>query len=237
MREIRACHLDEQGQLVSVAPADLVGVALEERRPPTEPVAFHGRPSKLSDWWCATTGGHVVCGSLRRKRVALELDFDPDAVWIGGEPVELHWRGARGRRRWRPDFVVRTASGARRAVVVEPEQDGPQWQEDVEAVREVAAAAGWQVSVRRVPAGVRLINLEWVADYRQPVPVPAAEREAVEAAFRCERVISEGALSSDVPYSAALDLVYRLVWQRRLRIHWDRPLMPSATAWLEGEAA
>jgi hypothetical protein len=237
MREVRVCHLDGREQLVSAAPADLVGVPLEERRPPSEPVAFHGRRGKLSDWWCATTGGHVVCGSLRRRRVALELDFDPDIIWIGGEPVELHWQGARGRRRWRPDFVVRTVTGARQVVLVEPEKGGLQWREDLEVVRHVAAAAGWKVSVRRVPEGVRLTNLEWAADYRQAVRVPAAEREAVEAAFRRERPIGEGARASGVPYAAALDLAYRLVWQRRLEIHWDRPLMPCATAWLAQGAA
>ncbi|MFH9009014.1 TnsA-like heteromeric transposase endonuclease subunit [Streptomyces afghaniensis] len=236
MREVRVCHLDEGGHLVSAAPADLVGEALEERRPPSEPVAFHGRPGKLSNWWCATTRGHVVCGSLRRRRVAVELDFDPEIAWIGGEPVELHWQGARGRRRWRPDFVVRTVSGGRQVVLVEPEKDGPRWREDLEVTRQVAAAAGWQVSVRRVPEGVRLANLEWAADYRQAVRVPAWEREAIEEAFRCERPIGEGALASGVPYAAALDLVYRLVWQLRLDIHWDQPLMPSASAWLAGGA-
>ncbi|MGW1916950.1 TnsA-like heteromeric transposase endonuclease subunit [Streptomyces sp. NPDC002076] len=237
MRDVRVCHLDERGELVSAAPASLVGVALEERRPPSEPVAFHGRPGKLSDWWCATTGGHVVCGSLRRRRVALELDFDPEIAWIGGEPAELHWQGARGKRRWRPDFVVRTVTGARRIVLVKPEKDGPQWREDLEVARQVAMAAGWQVSVRHVPEGMRLANLEWAADYRQAVRVPAAEQDAVEEAFRRERPIGEGARASGVPYAAALDLVYRLVWQRRLEIHWDQPLMPRATAWLADGAA
>ncbi|MFI5877384.1 TnsA-like heteromeric transposase endonuclease subunit [Streptomyces sp. NPDC051445] len=237
MGDVRVCHLDEHGRLVSAPPAALVGVRVEERRPPSEPVAFHGRPGKLSDWWCATTGGHVVCGSLRRRRVALELDFDPEIAWIGGEPVELHWQGVQGRRRWRPDFVTRTVTGARQVVLVEPEKGGPQWQEDLEVTRHVAVAAGWQVSVRRVPEGVRLVNLEWAADYRQAVPVAAAEREAVEDAFRRERPIGEGARASGVPYAAAVDLVYRLVWQRRLEIHWDRPLMPSATAWRAGGSA
>ncbi|MFG2134773.1 TnsA-like heteromeric transposase endonuclease subunit [Streptomyces sp. NPDC048751] len=237
MDDVRVCHLDDRGQLVSTPPAGLVGVRVEERRPPSEPVAFHGRPGKLSHWWCATTGGHVVCGSLRRRRVALELDFDPEVAWIGGEPVELHWQGGQGRRRWRPDFVVRTLAGARQVVLVEPEKGGPQWQEDLEAVGRVAVAAGWQVRVRRVPEGMRLDNLEWVADYRQAVRVPDAEREAVEEAFRRERPIGEGARASGVPYAAALDLVYRLVWQRRLEIHWDRPLMPRATAWRADVAA
>ncbi|MCM8554268.1 TnsA-like heteromeric transposase endonuclease subunit [Streptomyces sp. STCH 565 A] len=237
MRVVTVHHLNEQGQLVSTASADLVGVRLEERLPPTDPVAYHGRPGKLSKWWSATTGGHVVCGSLRRRRVALELDFDPDIAWIGGEPVELRWQGARGKRRLRPDFMVRTVDGARHAVVVEPDKCGPQWREDLEVLRGVAAAACWQVSVRRVPKGVYLENLELTGDYRQPMRIPAGEQAALEAAFDRERPIREAVLDSGVPTALATDLAYRLVWQRRLAVHWDRPLGPWALARLAGDAA
>ncbi|GCD48428.1 TnsA-like heteromeric transposase endonuclease subunit [Streptomyces paromomycinus] len=201
-------------------------------------MAYHGRPGKLSNWWCATTGGHVVCGSLRVRGVALELDFDPDIAWIGGQPVELRWRGARGKRRWRPDFMVRTVGGARHAVVVAPDKgDGPQWRENLEVLHEVAAAAGWRVSVHHVPARMRLENLELAGEYRQPMTVPAQEQEALEAAFYHERPLAEGVLVSGVPQGLAMDLAYRLVWQRRLTVHWDRPLGPWATAWCAEAAA
>ncbi|MFJ5595716.1 TnsA-like heteromeric transposase endonuclease subunit [Streptomyces noursei] len=237
MREIWAYHRDEQGQLVSARPAELAGVPLEERPPPSEPVAFHDRPGKLSDWWSVTTRGHVVCGSKRRRRVAIELDFDPNIAWFGGEPVELRWRGEQGKQRWRPDFVARTAGGARVVVAVEPEKIGAQWRERLEMLQEVAAAARWQVAVMPVPGGVRLANLEFAADYRQAVPITSEEIEAVEDAFRYERPIGEGALDSGVPYLAALDLAYRLIWQRRLQIHWGRPLLTTATAWTVVEPA
>ncbi|MEK2479062.1 hypothetical protein [Streptomyces noursei] len=194
-------------------------------------MAFHDRPRKLSDWWSATTGGPVACGSKRRRRVTIELNFDPNIAWLGDEPVELQWRGEQGKLRWHPNFVARTAGGARVLVAVEPEKIGAQWRERLEVLQEVAAAARWQVTVMPVPDGVRLANLEFAAGYRQAVPITAEEQDTVEGTFRYECPIGEGMLDSGVPYLAALDLAYRLVWQRRLQIHWDRPLLTTATAW------
>ena len=68
-------------------------------QPPTDPVAYHGRQGKLTDWWSATTGTLVVCGSKRRTYVATELDFDPAISRFAGEPVELHWEQGRIRHR------------------------------------------------------------------------------------------------------------------------------------------
>ena len=48
-------------------------------------------------------------------------------------------------------------------------------------------AAGWQVSVRHVPEGVRLAYLEWAADYRQAVRVPPVALEARRQTLRHRR--------------------------------------------------
>ncbi|MET8241759.1 TnsA-like heteromeric transposase endonuclease subunit [Streptomyces sp. NPDC005078] len=235
--DVWGCYLNEFGELAWARPEGLAGIPLEERQPPSTPVAYHDRQGKITDWSSATTGVHVVCGSLRRKAVAIELDFDPDIVWFSGEPVELQWTSGRRKNRWRPDFMARTADGERVATVLRPEHSGPQWHERLAVLDEVAEQAQWQVNVVDVPHGVRAANLEWAADYRQMVPIDAWEVEAVLTAFQRPQRVREGALASGVPELAALDLVYRLIWQRRLQIHWDQPLLPTALAWVAPETA
>ncbi|KUM68074.1 TnsA-like heteromeric transposase endonuclease subunit [Streptomyces griseorubiginosus] len=234
MRDVKTWHLDEGGRLVCAAPKALWGVALEERQPPSDPVAYHGRQGKLSDWWSATTGTLVVCGSKRRTYVATELDFDSAIRRFAGEPVELHWEQDRIRHRWRPDFIALTRKGIRQAVVLAPHRMGPQWRERLAALREVAAQAGWSVCVRAVPHGVRRENLLLVADYRQPAVCEDAHERALLAAFRQPRPLAEGVTASGVPDFLGFDHVYRLIWRHRLDIDWGRPLLPFSPVWATG---
>ncbi|MET8205855.1 TnsA-like heteromeric transposase endonuclease subunit [Streptomyces sp. NPDC005373] len=234
MRDVTAWHLDEDGRLVCVAPEELWGVALEERQPPSDPVAYHGRQGKLSDWWSATTDTLVVCGSKRRMYVATELDFDPGIRRFAGEPVELHWEQGRIRHRWRPDFIALTRDQQRQAVVLAPHRMGPQWRERLAALREVAAAAGWSVCVRAVPHGVERENLLLVADYRQPAVCEDAHERALLAAFQRPRPLAEGVAASEVPDFLGFDHTYRLIWRRRLDIHWNQPLLPFSPVWAIG---
>ncbi|MFF3277333.1 TnsA-like heteromeric transposase endonuclease subunit [Streptomyces chrestomyceticus] len=234
MRDVRAWHLDEDEQVVCVAPAALWGVALEERQPPTDPVAYHGRQGKLTHWWSSTTGTLVVCGSKRRTYTAAELDFDPGVSRFAGEPVELHWAEGRIKHRWRPDFITVTRSGVRQAVVLARARMGAQWHERLAALQEVAAEAGWQVQVREVPHGIRRDNLLLLADYRQPAVCDRGHERALLAAFGQPRPLCEGVADSGVPDLLGRDHVYRLIWRRRLRIDWDRPLLPISLVWKAG---
>ncbi|MEU2415960.1 TnsA-like heteromeric transposase endonuclease subunit [Streptomyces sp. NPDC013099] len=237
MRGVSGWHLDEWGELTASSAAALTGVALEERQPPTDPVAYHGRQGKITAW-PSSSRSKVVCGSLRRLRVAVEMDFDPEVMRFSGEPVELHWASGRARYRWRPDFVARMRDGSRLVVVVRPPRGfGPQWQERLAALDEVAQAAGWQVRVRSVLGGTQLENLMWLADYRFADGVAPEQEQAILDAFRRKRPLFEGAGASGVPQLTAVDLVYGLMWQRRLLFDWDQPLPRGPLVWTAEEAA
>ncbi|MEU6347180.1 TnsA-like heteromeric transposase endonuclease subunit [Streptomyces sp. NPDC046977] len=234
MDSVWAHHLDERGLLVRSAPGELRGVALEERKPPSPPVAYHGRKSVVTWWWSATTRTQVACGSLRRMRVAIGLDWDPSVAWFSGEPVELRWQTTKGRRRrWRPDFIARTTDGDRIVVAVEPEKPDQEWRDKLVLLHTVAAEAGWRVEVRQVPHGVRRNTLEWLAEYRGPDPIEdeAACEQALLRAFAEPRTLIDGARASGIPELLALDHAYRLIWRHRLHIDWDAPLLPTARAW------
>ncbi len=237
MRSVSGWHLDEWGELTASSAAALAGVALEARQPPTDPVAYHGRQGKITAW-PSSSRSKVVCGSLRRLRVAVELDFDPEVVRFSGEPVELQWPSGRARHRWRPDFVARMRDGSRCVVVVRPPRGiGPQWQERLAALDEVAQAAGWQVQMRSVPRGTRLGNLMWLADYRFTDGVDPEQEQAVLHAFRHRRPLFEGVGACGVPDLTAVDLVYGLMWQRRLLFDWDQPLPQGPLVWTAEGAA
>ena len=231
MRDVIGWHRDDDGELTCSRADGLAGVALEKRQPPTDPVAYNGRQGIITAW-PSSSRSKVVCGSLRRLRVAVEMDFDPDVAQFSGEPVELRWQSGRARHRWRPDFVALRQDGSRCVVVVRPPRNmGPLWRERVSALDEVAQAARWEVQLRSVPRGVRLANLMWLADYRFPEAASPVQEQAVLEAFRQERPLREGVAACGVPKLAAMDLAYRLLWRRQLLFNWEQPLLPGARVW------
>ncbi|MER5733348.1 hypothetical protein ABT084_34310 [Streptomyces sp. NPDC002138] len=123
-RDVVAWYREPYGRVRSCGADELRGVALEEFGPVNEPVPYRGRKGIITYWPVATREQTVMCSSLRQWRLTLELDFEPAWVAFSANPVELRWRAGGRLRRWRPDFVARTASGAREVLVLKPPGEG-----------------------------------------------------------------------------------------------------------------
>ena len=115
-----ALYREPYGPVRSCGAAALQGVALEEFGPVSEPVPYRGRRGIITYWPVATREQTVVCGSLRQWLLAVELDFDPAWAAFSAGPIELRWRAGGRLRRWRPDFLARTADGVREVLVLKP---------------------------------------------------------------------------------------------------------------------
>lgn len=231
MNDVVAVFRDREGRLVSCWPQELTGVPLEERSPPTIPQPYRGRAGIITHWPVATTGRMVVCGSLQRWRIAIALDFDSHIEAFSCEPVELRWRVGRRSLRWRPAFVARTRDGTRQILL--PAYSGKPPAVHTERLRmleEAADAAGWQVHHVQEPSGVRATNLQWAAGYRFPT-ISMDEERVLLRAFAQPVGVRRGAAASGLPELIALDLAYQLIWQQRVHIDWQQPLLPDALAW------
>ncbi|AEN07988.1 hypothetical protein K373_06497 [Streptomyces sp. DvalAA-21] len=211
--------------------AGLRGVALEEFGPVSEPVPYRGRKGIITYWPVATREQTVVCGSLRQWRLAIELDFEPAWAAFSAGPVELRWRAGGRLRRWRPDFVARTAEGEREVLVLKPPRQESLPAVRLEVLQEVAQAAGWRVRQVREPSGLRARNLGWLAGYRFAVGDEEGLGRALLEAFRAPTGLRAGVAASGLDELTGLDLAYRMLWQRRLLFDAAYPLLPDAVAW------
>jgi hypothetical protein len=197
----------------------------------SEPVPYRGRKGIITYWPVATREQTVVCGSLRQWRLAVELDFDPAWAAFSASPVELRWRAGGRLRRWRPDFVARTADGGREVLVLKPSGQESLPAARLEVLEEVAGVAGWRVRQVREPSGLRARNLGWLAGYRFPAGDEEGQGRALLEAFRAPAGLRAGVAASGLDELTGLDLAYRMLWRRLLLFDIAYPLLPDAVAW------
>ncbi|WP_327321087.1 TnsA-like heteromeric transposase endonuclease subunit [Streptomyces sp. NBC_01210] len=226
-----AMYREPYGPVHSCSAAGLHGVALEEFGPVSEPVPYRGRKGIITYWPVATREQTVVCSSLRQWRLAVELDFDPAWAAFSAGPVELRWRAGGRLRRWRPDFLARTADGMREVLVLKPLEQESLPAARLQVLEEVAWAAGWRVRQVREPSGLRGRNLGWLAGYRFPAGDEDGQAWALLEAFRQPAGLRAGVAASGLDELTGLDLAYRMLWQRRLLFDVAQPLLPDALAW------
>ncbi|MEV7481995.1 TnsA-like heteromeric transposase endonuclease subunit [Streptomyces halstedii] len=230
-QDVVAAYREPYGPVHVCGASGLRGVVLEEFRPVSEPVPYRGRRGIITYWPVATREQTVVCGSLRQWRLAVELDFEPAWAAFSASPVELRWRAGGRLRRWRPDFVARTAAGVREVLVLKPPGLESLPASRLEVLEEVARAAGWRVRQVREPAGLRGRNLGWLAGYRFPEGDQEGQGRALLEAFREPAGLRAGVAASGLDELTGLDLAYRMLWQRRLLFDIAQPLLPDSVAW------
>ncbi|WP_330328281.1 TnsA-like heteromeric transposase endonuclease subunit (plasmid) [Streptomyces sp. NBC_00536] len=231
-RDVVAWYREPYGPARVCDAAGLREVALEEFGPVSEPVPYRGRKGIIT-YWPLANGRTVICGSLRMWHIALALDFDEHIDAFSCEPLELRWRAGQRSMRWRPPFVARTRDGERQVLLLSFPAGAPSavHTDRLRVLGEVAQAAGWQIRHVPDPSTFQTQNLRWLAGYRFPSPAAAGEREALLGAFGQPIGLRQGCAASGLPALAALDLAYRMIWQRRLHIDWQRLLLPDSLAW------
>ncbi|MFB8760710.1 TnsA-like heteromeric transposase endonuclease subunit [Streptomyces nigra] len=230
-QDVVALYREPYGPVYSCGADGLRDVVLEEFGPVSEPVPYRGRRGIITYWPVATREQTVVCGSLRQWRLAVELDFEPAWAAFSAGPVELRWRAGGRLRRWRPDFLARTADGVREVLVLKPARKESLPAERLQVLEDVARAAGWRVRQVREPSGLRGRNLGWLAGYRFSAGDEQGEGRALLEAFRQPTGLRAGVAASGLDDLTGLDLAYRMLWQRRLQFDTARPLLPDAMAW------
>ncbi|WP_443068372.1 TnsA-like heteromeric transposase endonuclease subunit [Streptomyces sp. NBC_01352] len=227
-----AVFVDPIGQVVQQRWADAVlAVAFEELEPVSAFPVVPGRRWGPGQWWSATTGRHVSCGSAAMRAQLTVLDRDPEVVGLAGRPVRLLWRDGSGQvRSWVPQLFARYRDGT--AVLADcpsrPEAGGDRARKAAKVLKAACAQAGWSYQRLEPLDETRSANLKWLAGYRHPrnagrPPLAAAVREA----FAQPRPLLEGAEAAGDPIEV-LPAVFHALWHGHLTTPLDVPLHERA---------
>ncbi|WP_143658449.1 hypothetical protein [Embleya scabrispora] len=139
MMEVLVRHSEAPGGR-ACPPRALLGVALEEHRPLPVARAWRGRRGIRTDWWSATTGALVPCGTLGRTHLAMVLDFDPRITGFAAASAEVRWSDGGRHGTITPAFFARDVDG-RLLAVMSPWRPGPEGLCEEEIMRGAARAA------------------------------------------------------------------------------------------------
>jgi hypothetical protein len=226
---MEAVFAGPDGQLVQQLWDQAAGTVRWEELPPVAPFpVVPGRSWGPGWWWSATTGGHVMHGSVAMRTQLMVLDRDPGVMRLAARPVRLVWRdpGDGRPRSWVPQLFVRRGDGtgllADCPAVVDA--GGIRARRAAQILRAACTAVGWSYRRLALPGPVVTANLRWLAGYRHPrnagTPGLAA---AVTEAFAEPRPLGEGAAACGDPI-AVLPVVFHALWAGRLDVALDRPL-------------
>ncbi|NSC25702.1 TnsA-like heteromeric transposase endonuclease subunit [Streptomyces albus subsp. chlorinus] len=206
----------------------VASVGFEELAPVSAFPVVPGRRWGPGWWWSASSGRHVVHGSVAMRTQLMVLDRDPAVRGLAGRPVRSVWRDeADGRARsWVPQLFARYADGTGLFADCPsaPGAGGTGVQRAGAVLEAACARVGWTYRrLEPLPAVVET-NLRWLAGYRHPRYQGAPELQAaVVEAFGVSRPLFDGAVSVGDPLQV-LPVVYHALWSGQLVAGLDESL-------------
>lgn len=188
----------------------------------------HGQAHYPGSYASATTGGFVIYESRLELARLLLADFDPQVEQIYAQPFRLAARAGGRVRHHVPDFLLVSAGGTARLVNVKPAarlQD-PEVTEALAWPGVLAGRLGWEYEVWSGTDAAVLENVRFLAGYRRPGAVPAAEAERAWELVRDGEHLADAELrlAGGRPRHEVRPALLALLWAGRLTTDLTRPL-------------
>ena len=210
-------YIDAAGAEQRVDIANAAVLPLETCRSVRAFPSYRGQLKNPGLWWSSTNSRHVAYGSWADRDQVMLLDYDPKVVAFASRPFQLLWTQHDDRdRSHTPGWFARLADGGR--AVIDRRPGGvikPADQVAFEATAHACGLVGWQYRLVDAPDQVFVINLKWLAGYRQPRnDVPRIATQLIEV-FAEPRALMAGTVEVGDPI-AVLPTLFHLLWRRRL---------------------
>jgi hypothetical protein len=174
--------------------------------------------------WFAGTGTHVWHESLFERYALLTLDFRHDIVALAVQPMTMTFDD--GSEHY-PDFIALHSDHRQVVYDVKPaSRVGAKAQLQFDTTEALCRRIGWGYEVFSDPDPQVRLNVEWVANFRNPAfaPEPSARQQLLAAAARPLSLHSAAQLMRDHGWDGGVAGAYHLVWTGELTIDLTEPL-------------
>lgn len=174
--------------------------------------------------WFSSCGTHVEYESMFERLALLWLDFSSDIVAIAAQPMLMLFEDETHHY---PDFIALHADHRQVVYDVKPAAlvtDKARKQFDNTAA--LCRRVGWDYHVLTGTEPVLEANLNWLAQFRQPVFAPPTDaRQRLLAAVSDPIPLAEAAAAMQHPTpTAARASIYHLAWIHEIQLDLTRPL-------------
>ncbi len=211
---------------------DARGAALADA-PPWRPFRWHrGQRHYSGNYWCATTGGHVVYESRLELGRLILADFDPFTVAIAAQPFLIEAEIAGRIRRHVPDFLLVDVDGLATVVNVKPPErlTDPKVAESLAWASGLFESRGWRAETWSGLDEITMANLRFLAGYRRRAVIDTDALALVETAVSPGDTIAgvERRLDKTLERAELRPAILHLVWTGALIADLAVPLGPDA---------
>jgi hypothetical protein len=165
------------GEEVRGGLADLSVDLLRRCAPVRRPGAYQRQRHMPGRWFSTTARRFLEYESLLERDWMLLLDFDRDVEWICEQPLRLRYRKDDKPASHVPDLLVWRAGRPELCDVKSEERlEDPEFLAQVEATGLACAEAGMGYRVLSEPDRQLLVNVRWLAGFRERPADPDGER-------------------------------------------------------------
>lgn len=177
--------------------------------------------------WFSNTNQQLWLESLTERTALLWLDFNYDIVSISSQPMKMFFPDGTVHF---PDFLALHSDGRQVVYNVKPaglmnEKVTKQFAN----AAELCARVGWSHQVISTFEPAHIANVEFLANYRNPMFRPSAEihDQLLRIVTRPLPVIEVATAMTTAPANTAISTLYHLAWVGAIQLDLSRPLSNS----------
>lgn len=201
---------------------------------PVRRVGVYRRQRHMPGLWFSTTVGRFLeYESLLERDWMLLMDFDRKVDWMCEQPLRLRYVKDGQRVSHVPDLLVWRAGTPELCDVKSEERlEDPQFLAQVEATGQACAEAGLVYHVLSEPDQQLLVNVRWLAGFREPRSDPDGERERMLSLLGAgPRTVCE-LVSGAVEPALARPVLMHLLWTGEAMVAMTAPISEASRVWM-----
>lgn len=213
------------GEEVRGCLADLSLDLLRRCEPVRTPGVYRRQRHMPGRWFSTTTGGFLEYESLLERDWMLLIDFDREIEWICEQPLRLRYVNDGRPVSHVPDLLV-WRRGAPEVCDVKSQErvDDPTFRAQVEATGLACAEAGMGYRVLSEPDRQLLVNVRWLAGFRERAPDPDGERTRMLATLAAGSCTISELLSGAREPMLARPVLMHLLWAGDAQVDVSAPI-------------